>query len=265
MHVDLASCSDSQKKIENGSGHVTGDAELADEVAGAADAEADAKAAAASGVATPAEGEVKEKKDAEASARPKRAEEEEEEDNTQSYAEYLAAKASAAIEGVAELTKRVVGEWTGEGEVVKKEGEDAFFAAKEKKERALKARKEKNTVRSQLDRCPSQQSQAADADDGLRPLCRSRSTASSPLRTSPPGPLPLAAAVAVPRVAVAAVVVPAALAAVPSVVVRPGPPPSPARRRPPRSTLPTSRPSRRSPKSRRDFARTPARPGRPLL
>lgn len=125
---------------------MTGDAELADEVAGAADAEADAKAAAASGVATPAEGEAKEKK--EETARPKRTEEEEEEDNTQSYAEYLAAKASAAIEGVASLTKRVVEEWTGEGAVVKKEGEDAFFAAKEKKERALKARKEKNTVRS---------------------------------------------------------------------------------------------------------------------
>lgn len=132
---------------------MTGDAELADEVAGAADAEADAKAAAASGVATPAEGEVKEEKK---DARPKRSEEEEEEDNTQSYAEYLAAKASAAIEGVASLTKRVVEEWTGEGEVVKKEGEDAFFAAKEKKERALKARKEKNTVRSSFARLRSQ-------------------------------------------------------------------------------------------------------------
>lgn len=276
-HFACSSYSDSQKKIENGSGHLTGtllaswhttfrpfthsssvfvpfrvfspgEAELADETAGAADADADAKAAAASGVATPAEGEVAEKKE----DAPKRRshEEEEEEDNTQSYAEYLASKAAAAIEGVTQLSKRVVSEWTGEGEVVKKDAEDAFFAAKEKTQKALKARKEKNTVSSL-----HYSLVLSFFLKSLATVFRSRSTESSPLRRSPLPPPEVDEVDSradevesderevLPEEAEEELEVPSE--ATPEV-----PPPSPERRRPPPSTLPTRPPSPRSPKAR---------------
>lgn len=142
--------SDSHKKVEQGWGHENGAAELADEKSGEADAAADVQAV-TPGAATPLGAEdAAEKPAAEDKKYERKPVEEEEEDNTQTYAEYLASKATAAVEGVTQLAKRVVGDWEGGGEAVskKQDNDEALFATKEKArvEKAKKEKKEKIRV-----------------------------------------------------------------------------------------------------------------------
>ncbi|WVN89133.1 uncharacterized protein L203_104349 [Cryptococcus depauperatus CBS 7841] len=128
---NLAGTQDSQKKVDQGWGANTGEAELKDEVEGEKDAQIEENAP-----ATPAEG---------AEAAPAPQEPEEPEEVTKSYEDYLAEKAQTAL-NIAVLGKKQVREVASEveGKAFVREAVDDFFTGKTKATEAKsKPRKEK--------------------------------------------------------------------------------------------------------------------------